>query len=76
MFPDTSNVMNGPQTGKYHMYPRGTPVADLILAGSSMGTVASPLAPDRRPGPGHQVQVPEILNLPIGLDGHGHFIDT
>ena len=21
MFPDTSNVLNGPQTGKYHMYP-------------------------------------------------------
>ena len=53
MFPDTSNVLNGPQTGKYHMYPAGgTTVADLILAGSSQGTVAlGPWPPGRPPGP-------------------------
>jgi nitrogenase molybdenum-iron protein beta chain len=80
MFPDTSNVMNGPQTGKYHMYPAGgTPVADLILAGNSMGTVAlGPLAS----GPAARAldtkcKVPcEILNLPIGLTATDTFIDT
>ena len=46
MFPDTSNVMNGPQTGKYHMYPTGgVTIAELMATGSSMGTVAlGPLA--------------------------------
>ena len=80
MFPDTSNVLNGPQTGKYHMYPAGgTPVADLIRAGSSQGTVAlGPLAS----GPAARAldtkcKVPcEILNLPIGLMATDTFIDT
>ena len=80
MFPDTSNVLNSPQTGKYHMYPAGgTPVADLILAGSSQGTVAlGPMAS----GPAARAldtkcKVPcEILNLPIGLMATDNFIDT
>jgi nitrogenase molybdenum-iron protein beta chain len=80
MFPDTSNVMNGPQTGKYHMYPTGgTPVADLILAGSSMGTLALGLLAS---GPAARAldtkcKVPcEILNLPIGLAATDTFVDT
>ena len=80
MFPDTSNVMNGPQTGKYHMYPAGgVTIRELIEAGSSMGTVAlGPLAS----GPAARAldtkcKVPcEILNLPIGLTATDTFIDT
>lgn len=80
LFPDTSNVLNGPQTGKFHLYPtRGVTVADLILAGSSMGTVAmGPLAS----GPAARAldtkcKVPcEILQLPIGLMATDTFIDT
>ena len=80
MFPDTSNVLNGPQTGRFSMFPAGgTTVADLIAAGSSMGTVAlGPLAS----GPAARAldtkcKVPcEILNLPIGLRATDEFIDT
>ncbi|MEJ2071693.1 MAG: nitrogenase component 1, partial [Syntrophobacterales bacterium] len=71
MFPDTSNVLNTPQTGKYSMYPAGgVTVADLMDTGNSMGTVAlGPLAS----GPAARAldtkcKVPcEILDLPSGL---------
>ncbi|MEJ2091904.1 MAG: nitrogenase molybdenum-iron protein subunit beta [Syntrophobacterales bacterium] len=80
MFPDTSNVLNTPQTGKYSMYPAGgVTVADLMDTGNSMGTVAlGPLAS----GPAARAldtkcKVPcEILELPIGLKATDTFIDT
>ncbi len=80
MFPDTSNVLNTPQTGRYAMYPAGgVTVADLIHTGSSMGTVAlGSLAS----GPAARAldtkcKVPcEILDLPIGLMATDRFIDT
>lgn len=41
MFPDTSNVMDAPMTGKYDMYPKGgTKVADIIDTGNSKATLA------------------------------------
>ncbi|MGO9622422.1 MAG: nitrogenase molybdenum-iron protein subunit beta [Desulfobaccales bacterium] len=80
MFPDTSNVLNGPQTGHYSPFPAGgVTVAELVATGSSMGTVAlGPLAS----GPAARAldtkwKVPcEILNLPIGLMATDVFIDT
>jgi nitrogenase molybdenum-iron protein beta chain len=80
MFPDTSNVMNGPQTGKYHMFPAGgVTVQELMETGSSVGTVAlGPMAS----GPAARAldtkcKVPcEILELPIGLKATDTFIDT
>ena len=80
MFPDTSNVLNTPQTGKYSMYPAGgVTVTDLMDTGNSMGTVAlGPLAS----GPAARAldtkcKVPcEILELPIGLGATDTFIDT
>ncbi|MBF0498216.1 MAG: nitrogenase molybdenum-iron protein subunit beta [Deltaproteobacteria bacterium] len=80
MFPDTSNVLNGPQTGKYRMYPKGgVSVEDLRRTGSSIGTIAlGQLAS----GPAAttmdtKCHVPcEILDLPIGLHGTDIFIDT
>jgi nitrogenase molybdenum-iron protein beta chain len=80
MFPDTSNVLNGPQTGRYSPFPAGgVTVAELVATGSSMGTVAlGPLAS----GPAARAldtkwKVPcEILNLPIGLMATDVFIDT
>src|SRR5450759_4302560 len=68
MFPDTSKVLNGPQTGRFAMFPAGgVTVAELIQAGSSVGTVAmGPLA--SRPAARAQdttCKVPsEIMNLP------------
>ncbi len=80
MFPDTSNVLNGPQTGKFHMFPSGgVTVEELIAAGGSQGTVAlGSLAS----GPAARAldtkcKVPcEILALPIGLAATDTFIDT
>ncbi|MGD0827137.1 MAG: nitrogenase molybdenum-iron protein subunit beta [Desulfobaccales bacterium] len=80
MFPDTSNVLNGPQTGRYSPFPAGgVTVAELVATGSSMGTVAlGPMAS----GPAARTldtkwKVPcEILNLPIGLMATDVFIDT
>ena len=41
MFPDTSDVLDLPQTGVYHMYPKGgTTVDDLKSTGDSMATLA------------------------------------
>jgi len=80
MFPDTSNVLNGPQTGRYAMFPAGgVTVADLIRTGGSMGTVAlgrlaSGLAARTLDA---KCKVPcEILDLPIGLMATDRFIDT
>jgi nitrogenase molybdenum-iron protein beta chain len=79
VFPDTSNVLNGPQTGKYEMYPSGgAKIADLIKAGDSAATIAlGPIAS----GPAAKAldakcKVPcEILNLPIGIRATDEFVD-
>lgn len=79
-FPDTSDVVDTPLTGRFEMYPRGgTPVADLIDAGNSLGTLAfGPVAS----GPAAklldtQCKVPcQLMGLPIGLRGTDRFIDA
>jgi len=41
MFPDTSNVLDGPLTGQYKMYPEGgATVAQIKSAGDSIATIA------------------------------------
>jgi nitrogenase molybdenum-iron protein beta chain len=80
LFPDTSNVLNGPQTGKYRMYPKGGVTLDrLKLAGDSMGTIA--LGPTTSGPAAHSLdtkcKVPfEILDLPIGLKATDRFIES
>lgn len=80
LFPDTSGVLNAPQTGRYHMYPAGgVTIADLRRTGSSQGTVAlGPLASGSAARAlDTKCKVPcEILNLPIGLKATDTFIDT
>jgi nitrogenase molybdenum-iron protein beta chain len=80
LFPDTSNVLNGPQTGKFHLFPSGgVTVEELVRAGSSAGTVALGRLAS---GPAARAldtkcKVPcEILDLPIGLAATDAFIDT
>ncbi|MBU0993116.1 MAG: nitrogenase molybdenum-iron protein subunit beta [Proteobacteria bacterium] len=80
LFPDTSNVLNGPQTGRYKMFPKGGVTVDALkMTGSSMGTIALGLLTS---GPAARAldskcKVPcEILNMPIGLTGTDIFIDT
>ncbi len=80
MFPDTSNVLNGPLTGKYKMYPEGGVTLDQLKeAGSSTGSIglgelgsgAAARALDTK------CKVPcQVLNLPIGLHDTDIFIDT
>lgn len=80
MFPDTSNVLNAPLTGRFSMFPAGgVTVAELRAAGNAIGTVAlGPLAS----GPAARsldarCKVPcEILEVPIGLRATDTFIDT
>ncbi len=80
VFPDTSNVLNGPQTGRFEMFPKGgTTVAELMKIGRSMGTIALGRLAS---APAAQVldtkcKVPcEILDLPIGLNKTDVFVDT
>jgi nitrogenase molybdenum-iron protein beta chain len=80
MFPDTSNVLNGPLTGKFKMYPEGGVTIDQLKeTGSSTGTIAlgelgagaAARALDAK------CKVPcQVLNLPIGLHDTDIFIDT
>lgn len=80
LFPDTSNVLNAPQTGTYHMYPKGgVTIDELKTTGDSIGTIAlGPLAS----GPAAKAldtkfKVPfELLDLPIGLQATDRFIDA
>jgi nitrogenase molybdenum-iron protein beta chain len=80
VFPDTSNVLNGPQTGRYEMYPKGgTTIADLIRSGDAKQTIGlGQLAS----GPGAKLldtkyKVPcTLLNLPIGIRATDDFVNT
>jgi nitrogenase molybdenum-iron protein beta chain len=80
MFPDTSGVLNTPQTGRYEMFPKGgVTVEALKSSGDSVATI----------GLGRMASGPaaraldakckvhcEILDLPIGLHATDRFVDT
>ncbi|NTV52792.1 MAG: nitrogenase molybdenum-iron protein subunit beta [Candidatus Firestonebacteria bacterium] len=80
VFPDTSEVLNTPQTGKYEMYPKGgTTIPELRSTGRSrrtfaLGQIAS--------GPAAKLldtkcKVPcTLLNLPIGLRNTDIFLES
>ena len=80
MFPDTSNVLDLPQTGKHDFYPKGGATIDAIRAsGDSIGTLAlghtastaAACALEERCDVPHQ-----LMELPIGLQGTDRFIDA
>lgn len=80
MFPDTSRVLNCPQTGKHEMFPKGgVTVEALKSTGDSMATIALGRLAS---GPAARAldtkcKVPcEVLDLPIGLKATDTFIDT
>lgn len=80
LFPDTSNVLNGPQTGKFRMYPRGgVTLEELQTTGDSFGTIAMG---GLTSGPAaHSLdtrcKVPfDLLDLPIGLKAVDRFIES
>lgn len=80
MFPDTSGVLDAPQTGRHLFFPKGgTGVKALKSAGDSIATIAlGPLAS----GPAAKALDAkckvncEILGLPIGLSATDRFVDT
>ncbi len=80
VFPDTSYVLNGPQTGKFSMFPEGgATVEDIRRSGRSMGTIAlGPLASGAAARAlDAKCKVPcEILDLPIGLNKTDEFINV
>jgi nitrogenase molybdenum-iron protein beta chain len=80
MFPDTSDVLDSPQTGVYEMYPKGgATVQQIASSGDSVATVAL----------GHFASYPAataleekcnvptaLLELPIGLGCTDKYIDA
>ena len=80
MFPDTSEVLNGPMTGKYRMFPPGgTTVEALKAAGSSMGSLAMGKLASSAAAKALDVKckVPfQALDLPLGLTGTDEFINA
>jgi len=78
LFPDTSDVLDAPQTGHHEMYPAGgTTREELVATGASMMTLAlgkfaseAGAAELRR-----QCRVPfEVLDLPIGIRATDRFL--
>jgi len=80
MFPDTSGVLDAPQTGKHEFYPQGgVTVADLRRTGASQATVALGATASAAAAKALQskCKVPmQLLDLPIGLSATDRFIDT
>ncbi|MEN6437154.1 MAG: nitrogenase component 1 [Syntrophobacter sp.] len=80
MFPDTSNVLNRPQTGKFEMYPKGgVTVPALMSTGDSKATIALGRTASWPAARALDVKCKvhcELLNLPIGLAATDAFIET
>ena len=78
VFPDTSSVLDAPQTGVYQMYPSGgVTIDELRGAGDSVGTIA--LGPVCSGPAAKQLQLKckvehAVLPLPIGLQATDRFI--
>jgi nitrogenase molybdenum-iron protein beta chain len=80
LFPDTSDVLDLPQTGRYTMYPSGGVTIEMLKsAGDSSATIAlggyasGPAALELESA--HSVPA-TLIELPIGLTQTDCFIDT
>ena len=80
VFPDTSEVLDAPQTGKHEFYPQGgVTMEQLGRTGASQATVS--LGPSASEAAARQLdtkfKVPfESLELPIGLRATDRFVNT
>ena len=80
MFPDTSDVLDTPNTGKHKFYPDGgATVEDIAKSGSSQATVA--LGPTCSAAGAKALDVkckvkPSVIELPIGISATDKFINT
>ena len=80
IFPDTSDVMDAPQTGRHEFYPRGgAPIEEIRHAGDSRATLA--LGPTASEAAALALEEKcevraETLELPIGLVATDRFINA
>ena len=80
IFPDTSDVMDAPQTGRHEFYPRGgAPIEEIKHAGASRTTLA--LGPTASEAAAVALEEKcgvrsEVLELPIGLLATDRFINA
>jgi len=80
MYPDTSDVLDAPHTGKHEFYPRGgTTVEQVCTSGGSIGTLGLGLSASTAAveALSSKCGVSGVtLELPIGLQATDSFIDT
>ncbi|MEX1307598.1 MAG: nitrogenase molybdenum-iron protein subunit beta, partial [Eubacteriales bacterium] len=78
MFPDTSDVVNAPMTGRYEMYPDGgTPIKKIVKAGDSALTMALGAFSSKEAAYEleKKCEVPSsVLEVPIGVASTDAFI--
>lgn len=78
MFPDTSDVLDTPLTGKHEFYPKGgVTIEQLKSTGDSLGTLAlgTWASSDAGSALDNKCGVPcEILDLPIGIAATDRFV--
>jgi nitrogenase molybdenum-iron protein beta chain len=80
LFPDTSDVLDAPMTGKHEFYPKGgTTIPELISTGDSKSTIGlgSFCTEDAAILLDNKCKVKfEILDIPIGLKATDQFVTT
>ena len=80
MFPDTSDVLDSPQTGVYEMYPKGGATIEQIKStGDSIATLALGHFASHPPAIAleDKCEVPNaLLELPIGITATDEYIDA
>ncbi len=80
LYPDTSDVMDTPYTGKHEFYPKGGVTVDKVKAsGGSAASIGLGLSASSAAVEALQSKcsVPgTMLELPVGLQGTDRFIDT
>lgn len=80
LFPDTSAVMDAPQTGHHDFYPKGgVTVTELRGLGGAVATVALGTWASRAAAVAveNKCQVPrEVLDLPVGLSATDRFVQV
>jgi nitrogenase molybdenum-iron protein beta chain len=79
MFPDTSEVVNGPLDGKFHMYPKGgTTIDEIRNTGDSIFTLALGRTASLSAAKllDTKCKVPfDVIDLPVGLRATDAFVD-
>jgi nitrogenase molybdenum-iron protein beta chain len=80
MYPDTSDVLDAPHTGKHEFYPRGgATVEDIAASGGSIGCIGLGLSGSSAAVEALEAKckVPgQLMELPIGLQATDRFIDA